>query len=85
MGEHPNGGDALREEALSNNRREERILPLLCVENIPGYSEQQQAAGYRAALLRSSTWGLSWQCMASPEPSLQHQEKCMKSLGSPGV
>lgn len=65
-GRAPSGGDALREEALSNSRKEECILPLLHVENIPGYSEEQQAAGYRAALLRSSTWGLCWQCLASP-------------------
>lgn len=37
MEEHPNGGEALGEEAVSNCRREERILPLLHMENIPSW------------------------------------------------
>lgn len=37
MEEHPNGGEALREEAVSACRREERIRPLLHMENIPSW------------------------------------------------
>lgn len=67
MGEHPmEGMPSGKKPCLTAGGRSERILPLLHVENIPGYSEEQQAAGYRAALLRSSTWGLCWQCLASP-------------------
>lgn len=37
MEEYPNGGEALGEEAVSNCRREEQILPLLQMENIPSW------------------------------------------------
>lgn len=37
MEEHPNEGKALGEEAVSNCRREEWILPLLHMENIPSW------------------------------------------------